>query len=190
MVENEIGADIRHWRNRSDAAIWAVRVLAAVAAIVLIAVVGRNLLSSPWWSVAGFATDPGLFVRKHVVDYPVCSAWPGGAPSTLGDPNQHLSEGAISTVPVAGREAHIGILLPNNAVISQIYCGAQSGAGRPSECSSAGCDVPVSLLLDDDIYTQGRALTVTITGTDRTVQPGQTFRVWVLWKNGENRRGR
>ena len=92
--------------------------------------------------------------------------------------------------PSRGHEAHLAVLLPKNATVAHVYCGAQSGNGAPAECSAAGCNVPVSLLLDDDLYTQGRALTFTVTGTSPTVQSGATFRVWVLWTLSDSRHGR
>ena len=179
MAEDGIGLDIKHWRHRNDAAVWAARIVTPVLAILLVAIAIRSLIPDPWWARAGFERDPGLFVRKHAVDYPVCAAWSGGAPAA--PRGWHIEKKVLPQLPEPGRTADVGMLLPRNATVAQIACGAQSGAAAPVECSmEAGCAAPVTVALDDDVYTQGRALTLMVTAKGKA--SGQSFHFWLAWK--------
>ena len=179
MTEHGIGLEIRHWRHRSDTATWVARIVTTAIALLLVAVAIRSLIPDPWWARAGFDRDPGLFVRKQAVDYPVCAGWPGRAP--VASAGWNVMERDISAIPRAGRTVDVGILLARGASIARIYCGDQL-AGRPTaECSmTAGCAAPVTVALDDDIYTQGRAVTLMVTGKSDAVRTGETFHFWLV----------
>jgi len=178
MSEPGIGLDIQHWRHRSDSMVWIARIVTTVLALLLVAVAIRSLIPDPWWARAGFERDPGLFVRKHAVDYPVCAEWASAAPR-----GWHLVEKSLTEIPAAGSTVDIGFLLPPDATVANINCGDQLADAPPVECSmTAGCAAPVTVALDDDVYTRGRALTLMVTGKSAAVRKGESFHVWLAWK--------
>jgi len=103
----------------------------------------------------------------------------GGAPAA--PRGWHIEKKVLLQLPEPGRTVDVGMLLPRNATVVQIACGAQSGDAAPVECSmEAGCAAPVTVALDDDIYTQGRALTLMVTAKGNA--KGESFHFWLAWK--------
>ncbi|MEI9885533.1 MAG: hypothetical protein WDN08_03385 [Rhizomicrobium sp.] len=160
---------------------WAVRGGAVLVAIAAVVAILQIVAVEPSWHRAGFASDPGTFVRKHDVDYPVCAAWDGWSAA------QPLAKGlrltTITAQPLPARETttSYGVLLPNGSKIEAIYCGSSNG-GAVSECSPEGCEAPVIVQLDDDIHTKQRALSLSLEGKDVKPRPERALHVWVLWR--------
>jgi len=88
----------------------------------------------PSWHRAGFAADPGDFVRKHPIDYAVCAAWDGWSARKALPAGYKLTAIVATPLPARGTTTNYGFLLPNNSHIAAIYCGASDG-GAVSECS-------------------------------------------------------
>ena len=82
----------------------------------------------------------------------------------------------------AGETEDAGILLPKDAVIGAVYCGSTAKSGATTECWLAGCDFPASMTLDDDLYTEGRALTFSFASQARDGRHGEVFHLWVRWR--------
>ncbi len=159
---------------------WAVRGGAVAVAIAAAAGIVQIVNVEPSWHRAGFASDPGAFVRKHDVDYPVCAAWEGWSAAAPLKKGYTLTTVTAQPLPAKGTTANYGILLPNGSTIAAIYCGSSDG-GAVTECSPDGCDAPVIVQLDDDIHTKQRALSLSLEGKDARPRTERALRVWVLW---------
>lgn len=160
---------------------WLVRIGAGIVVLVGVFFVGRTLMVEPSWHRAGFATDPGEFVRKQTVDYPVCAPWNGWRAAGALPAGHKLTTATAQPLPKRDEVSNLGILLPTSSHIVAIYCGSVSGAAV-EECSLDGCAAPVIVQLDDDIHTKQRALSVSLVGKDAAPKPDQALRIWVLWK--------
>ena len=161
---------------------WVVRGAAAVVAAAALFGILQIVSVEPSWHRAGFAADPGDFVRKHAIDYDVCAAWNGWSAAKALPAGYRVVTVVAQPLPARGTTANYGILLPNASRIAAIYCGASNG-GAVSECSPDGCDAPVIVQFDDDIHTKQRALSLSLEGKDAKPRPQRALHVWVVWRS-------
>jgi hypothetical protein len=98
----------RPWRNNPGAGgpakvrRWMLRAFfAASAAAISILVLSSFLVwqrRPPWWTGDGLPANPGFFVRKQAVNYPVCAPW-----QTAPQKNNGLHQTQRTTAhPIAG----------------------------------------------------------------------------------------
>ncbi|HEY0300277.1 MAG TPA: hypothetical protein VGC36_03025 [Rhizomicrobium sp.] len=160
---------------------WAVRGGAVVVALAAVVAILQVVTVEPSWHRAGFASDPGSFVRKHDVDYAVCAPWQGWSAAKPLSQGYRVATITAQPLPARGTTTNYGVLLPNDSKIAAIYCGSSNG-GAVSECSPEGCDAPVVVQLDDDIHTKQRALSVSLEGKEGKPRPERILRLWVLWR--------
>lgn len=147
---------------------WTLRLVFFLVALGAGVVSVSQLLVTPWWKQAGFASDPGNFVAKNRVDYAVCAPWPG---NTAG----RVTEASASAPP--GRTVDVGVLLPPGAEVLSITCGVSPKGARPVPCLPNRCIIPLAVTLDDDTYKGGRGLVLTARNKSRNAQADVTFRV-------------
>jgi hypothetical protein len=167
---------------------WGIRaaalLLAAGAGAVWLSVV---LLPKPWWVGSGFASDPGYFIRKNPVAYPICESWPqkpqaGVAASATHA--QHVSWLFTDGVLAPGKQADLALLLPRQAQIARVDCGTASRHAALKECSvRRGCEPPVTVMLDDDLYTRGRAIEISLVNKASPGGPDAIIGIRVLWQD-------
>ncbi|HTW36347.1 MAG TPA: hypothetical protein VMD53_17125 [Rhizomicrobium sp.] len=167
------------WPARSG---WVVRAAAFLFAAGAGAIwLGVVLLPKPWWAGSGFASDPGYFVRKNSITYPICQPWLERPQSETPTPAvQHVSwlftDGALPP----GKQADLALLLPRRARIVRVDCG--TGAAL-KECSiHKGCEPPITVMLDDDLYTRGRAIEISLVNKAAAKTPGAIFGFRILWR--------
>lgn len=166
--------------DKSSLRIWLVRGTAAIVALGALFGILQIVSVEPAWHRAGFAANPGDFVRKHAIDYQVCAAWNGWSATQPLRKGYTLTSVTARPLPAKGTTTNYGFLLPNNSHIAAIYCGSSNG-GAVSECSPDGCDAPVIVQLDDDIHTKLRALSLSLEGKDTRPRAQRALYVWVLW---------
>jgi hypothetical protein len=147
---------------------WQLRLVFFLVAIGVAVLLASQLLVTPWWKQAGFATDPGNFVRKNRVGYAVCAPWSGKSAG-------HVVEASTSAPP--GRTVDVGVLLPPGAEVLSITCGVSLNGARPAPCLPDRCIIPLSLTLDDDTYKGGRGLVLTARNNSPNAPADVSFRI-------------
>ena len=167
--------------DKSSLRTWLIRGGAAVVALAALFGIMQIVTVEPAWHRAGFASDPGDFVRKHAIDYDVCAAWDGWSAAQALPAGYKMTAIVATPLPARGTTTNYGFLLPNTSHIEAIYCGASDG-GAVSECSPDGCDAPVIVQLDDDIHTKQRAISLSLEGKDARPRAQRALHVWVLWR--------
>ena len=121
----------REWRENAvfDAA-FAPRpklLCVAILSTVVIMVIGglSQLLPVHWWMRSGLAANPGNFIARQPINYPVCAPWAGKS-ADFARSDLQVTDG-ISQEPVAaGDQTTLGIVLPAKARIVKIYCATGS----------------------------------------------------------------
>ena len=134
---------------------WSTRVLvAAIAAAPILALMSTTPES--WWKQSGFETYPGTYVRMTGDNYPLCRPWRDPVPGAHKEKGVHVT--TRSGVLEGGFESNFAVLIPQNARVTAIYCGAAGAAAPLSDCSVIRCPVPAHIQMEDSIYTRGRLL--------------------------------
>ncbi|HUO93431.1 MAG TPA: hypothetical protein VMU22_10940 [Rhizomicrobium sp.] len=154
---------------------WLIRLAAFVVGVGAGAIwLGVVLTPKPWWVGSGFASDPGYFIRKNAIAYPICQPWQASART------QHVSWMFTDGALAPGKQADLALLLPKQAEIVRVDCG--TGAAL-KECSMRnGCEPPITVMLDDDLYTRGRAIEISAVNKARAKTRGAVVGFRVLWR--------
>ena len=149
----------------------------AILGTVVVMVVGglSYLLPFHWWMRSGMPTNPGNFIARQPINYPVCAPWADKS-ADFARSDLQVTDG-ISQEPIAaGDQTTLGIVLPAKAKIVKIYCAV--GA---RECSYLGCEPPLSLDATDAVYSRGRVFSLAVTNK-APKSPPLNMRIWVVWK--------
>jgi hypothetical protein len=169
---------------------WVLRAFfAGVAAIIAVSVLSTFLVwqrRPPWWAGDDLPADPGYFVRKQTLDYPVCAPWQANDfPKQNNDLNGlglRQTERATAS-PIAGsNQVNLGLLLPKKAKIVKIYCAIGTSALDQRECSTRHCEPPMTFFVMDSLYTRGRVLVFTLQNKTRDGTRPVGIHVWALWR--------
>ena len=147
---------------------WSLRLVLFLVAVGVAVLSASQLLVTPWWKQAGFASDPGNFVAKNHVGYAVCAPWSG---KSIG----RVAEASTSAPP--GRTVDVGVLLPPGAEVLSITCGVSLNGAHPAVCLPDRCIIPLAVTLDDDTYKQGRGLVLTALNKSPNETADVTFRI-------------
>lgn len=149
----------------------------AILGMVVVMVIGglSYLLPAHWWMRSGLPTNPGNFIARQPINYPVCAPWAGKS-ADFARSDLQITD-AISQAPIAaGDQTTVGVVLPAKAKILKVYCATGS-----KECSYLGCSPPLSLLATDAVHSRGRVLSLAI--ANKAPQAASlNFRIWVVWK--------
>jgi hypothetical protein len=150
--------------------------LAILAAVVIIVISGlSHLLPAHWWMRSGMPTNPGNFIARQPINYPVCAPWADKS-ADFARADLQVTDG-ISQEPIAaGDQTTLGIVLPAKARIIKVYCATGS-----LECSYLGCSPPLTLLTTDAVYSRGRVFSLAI-ANKASRSPPVNLRIWVVWK--------
>ena len=149
----------------------------AILGLVVAMVIGglSHLLLPPWWMRSGMPENPGNFIARQRIDYPLCAP-SAGKSADFARSDLQVTDG-ISQEPItAGDQTTLGLVLPAKAKIIRIYCAVGS-----AECSYLGCSPPLSLLATDAVYSRGRVLSLAV-ANKAPGSPPLNFRIWVVWK--------
>ena len=181
-MKNAAAAGMRSdWRAATAARatwhMWVVKIFLAVSALAFAVFVVNTLLSPPhWWQLSGLETDPGNFVARRPIDYPVCAPWKDRA-ADFARRERQMTE-AVTAPAIGGGDAiNLGVLLPKNARVMKIYC-----ATGPAECSWKKCNPPLTFLAMDSLYTKGRALIMTMSNQSARKSQRTQVHLWLLWE--------
>ena len=157
---------------------WLIRIAAFVVGVGAGAIwLGVVLTPKPWWVGSGFASDPGYFIRKNAIAYPICEPW-----SIRSETHSRQVSWLFTNGPLTpGKQADLALLLPKQAEIIRVDCG--TGAAL-KECSMRkGCEPPITVMLDDDLYTRGRAVEISVINKKPTKSAGAIVGFRVLWRD-------
>jgi hypothetical protein len=150
--------------------------LAILAAVVIMVVGGLSyLLPAHWWMRSGIPANPGNFVARQPINYPVCAPWDQKS-ADFARADLQVTDGTSQEPIAAGDQTTLGVVLPAKAGIVKIYC-----AVGPRECSYLGCAPPLSLLATDAVYTRSRVFNLAVTNK-APKSPPLNMRIWVVWK--------
>lgn len=169
---------VRETLRKSEGLRWLPRLMALAAAGV-VAVIYMLLPPQSWWAGSGFDTDPGNFVRKHAIDYPLCAAWPTGS-GTMPRLNASHVTSRIGLLRGAN-ESNFALLLPRSAQVTAVYCASASSSRAMSECSLTRCAPPVRALVEDNLYTHGRGIIFSFKNRAARADPSTHVGFWVVW---------
>jgi hypothetical protein len=149
----------------------------AILGAVIIMVIGglSYLLPFHWWMRSGLSANPGNFIARQPINYPVCAPWAGKS-ADFSRSDLQVTDGTSQEPIAAGDQTTLGIVLPAKAKIIKVYCATGS-----RECSYLGCSPPLSLLATDAVYSRGRVLSLAIANTAPQSSP-LNLRVWVVWQ--------
>lgn len=169
---------IRAMLRRPDGPRWLPR-LAALVIAGLAAVIITIMPPPSWWAGSGFDTDPGNFIRKHAIDYPLCAAWPPGSTAL---PRLNAVRVASRTGLLRGAdESNFALLLPKSAQVTAVYCAASAPSRALSECSLTRCAPPVRALVEDNLYRHGRGIIFSFRNRAAHADPSTHVGFWVVW---------
>jgi hypothetical protein len=175
--DKEARLSIRGWLTRG---LFAVGAVAVAASLVLL------LTPVTWWAQSGLPLDPGVFKARVSIDYPVCASWPRGA----GIPVTGIAKGAEQIAVASatttrafagGEDTNLGVLIPTNATVIEVFCATGDGIGRFDECSANRCDPPVTALVEDSLYSGNRALIFSLKNRAPRDRVPSRVRLWVVW---------
>jgi hypothetical protein len=156
---------------------WSVRwLIAAAAPLPIMALLSFSPVS--WWKQSGFESYPGTFVRVGDDDYRFCRPWGKQFPAKDRSIQMTARFGSVT----GRQESNFAVLLPQDARVTAIYCGAALAESGLSECSSRRCIPPVHAQVEDGVYTRGRGIVFSFRA--RAAKPGQRTDVgfWVMWR--------
>lgn len=173
--------------RRAVALKWGARLAIGLFAIGFGAFYMYGISPEPWWRTAGLASDPGDFIRKLAVSYPVCRPWQAragraGLASDRQDKALHVVQGGTAEPVVKGDPESIGFRIPKSAQVLRVYCGVSAGARPAQECSQDACGMPIRAIVTDDLYTRGRTLVFTLKNRARSAAPPPDVTLWLVWK--------
>jgi hypothetical protein len=154
--------------------------IACAAALPILALMSNTPAS--WWVQSGFETYPGTFVRIATDNYPLCRPWRDPSPGMHKAPGTHLTT-RFGTLAGAA-EGNFAVLLPPDAVVTAIYCGAAPPSAPLAECSVMRCAAAAHAQVEDSIFTLGRGVEFSV--RSKAALPGQRTDVgfWVFWRPG------
>jgi hypothetical protein len=149
----------------------------AILGIVVIMVIGglSYLLPAHWWMRSGLPANPGNFIARQPINYPVCAPWAEKS-ADFARSDLQVTDGSSQEPIAAGDQTTLGIVLPAKAKIVKIYCAVGS-----VECSYLGCSPPLSLLATDAVYSRGRVFSLAVANKAPHSSP-LNLRAWVVWK--------
>jgi hypothetical protein len=149
----------------------------AILGTVAIMVIGglSQLLPVHWWMRSGMPTNPGNFIARQPINYPVCEPWDQKS-ADFARSDLQVTDGTSQEPVAAGDQTTLGIVLPAKAKIIKIYCAVGS-----VECSTLGCSPPLSLQATDAVYSRGRVFSLAIENKAPRFSP-LNLRVWVVWQ--------
>ncbi|HWY63091.1 MAG TPA: hypothetical protein VNW15_14410 [Rhizomicrobium sp.] len=149
----------------------------AILGTVVIMVIGglSYLLPFHWWMRSGMSVNPGNFIARQPINYPVCEPWDEKA-ADFARSDLQVTDGVSQEPIAAGDQTTLGIVLPAKARIIKVYC-----ATGLVECSYLGCSPPLSLQATDAVYSRGRVFSLAIEDKASRSSP-VNLRVWVVWK--------
>lgn len=150
---------------------WALRLVFLLVAVGLAILSMSDIMVTPWWKREGFASDPGHFIAKNKVGYPVCAPWSEKSEG-------RVAEASVSAPP--GRTVDTAVLLPHGAQVLSITCGVSLHGASPVPCRPTHCVIPLAVTLDDDTYKGGRGLVMTAHNKSSNEPADVTFRI--AWK--------
>jgi len=170
---------VRGTLRRPDGSRWLPR-LVALAAACAVAIIFMLLPPPSWWAGSGFGSDPGNFIRKHAIDYPLCAAWPAGS---IAMPRLSTSHVESRTGLLNGAdEGNFALLLPKSARVTAVYCASAAPSHPLSECSLTRCAPPVRALVEDNLYTHGRGIIFSFRNRTARADPSTHVGFWVVWR--------
>jgi len=149
----------------------------AILGIVVIMVIGglSQLLPIHRWMRSGMAANPGNFIARQPINYPVCAPWAEKS-ADFARSDLQVTDGTSQQPITAGDQTTLGIVLPAKARIIKVYCATGS-----RECSYLGCLPPLSLLATDAVYSRSRLFSLAVANKVPQSSP-VNLRVWVIWQ--------
>jgi hypothetical protein len=166
---------------------WGLRLAIALIAIGFGFLYMREISPTPWWRTAGLDSDPGDFIRKLTISYPICRPWQADKMGTglAADAHAkllHVTRGMTAVPVTVGDPQSIGFRLPGTATVLRAYCGVSVKGGPVRECSPQACSAPVRAVVTDDLYTRGRTLVFTMKNRGSARAPRPRVTLWLVWK--------
>ena len=186
----------RSWREVSIAPtasffgrnLWPMRI-----AIALVAAAGAwftfsVFVQNTWWSASGMSSDPGTFRAKLPLDYEFCAPWSNDGEASARAEARKSGAQLITVktkLPVAGGgQENLGVVLPKSARILKVWCGVTPEGFALRECSPARCNPPMTILVENNMYSQNRAMVATFVNAARNGMRPARGTLWVVWKDG------
>jgi hypothetical protein len=149
----------------------------AILSTVVIMVIGglSQLLPVHWWMRSGLTANPGNFIARQPINYPVCAPWTEKS-ADFARSDLQVTDGTSQEPAAAGDQTTLGIVLPAKAKIIKVYCATGS-----LECSYLSCSPPLSLQATDAVYSRNRVFSLALENKAHPSSP-VNLRVWVVWK--------
>jgi hypothetical protein len=168
---------------------WSGRLAVLGVAVGVLTLFFLALRHTSWWAQSSLPMNPGNFVSKLPIDYPFCADWmvtQHGMPrdqrsSDLQAHGQRVTAASTATAVPGGGKANLGFVLPEEARILKVYCATSGLNAVMKECSAAHCVPPMSVLINDNQYTRGRALEVTFVNKAPLGTNPIRGQIWIIW---------
>jgi hypothetical protein len=151
---------------------------AAAAALPILALMSNAPAS--WWVQSGFQSYPGTFVRIAEESYPLCRPWREPDPGAHREAGVHVA--ARSGMLAGKAQTNLAVLLPKNAEVTAIYCGAAPDAAPLKDCSVLKCPMAAHMQFEDSVFTRGRGVEFSVRNLGAAADARARFGFWVLWR--------
>jgi len=151
---------------------------AAAAALPILALMSNAPAS--WWVQSGFQSYPGTFERVATDNYPLCRPWREADPGAHREAGVHVASrfGAVA----GAKQSNFAVLLPKDARVTAVYCGAAPAASPLADCSVIRCPVAAHVQVEDSIFTRGRGLEFSVRRPGAVDGARTDVGFWVYWK--------